>query len=149
MKKSLIIRSLSFSALTLLSVSCITKNGNSSDPYSNSNPYYGPQGAYTDNSAAAPIADSSGYVAPAPAESSYSAPPPPHQAPASSSYSAPSGGVGSKSHTVVHGDTLYSLARRYGTSVNAIKNTNGLNSNLIRLGQTLRIPTIPYSTHSN
>ncbi|MCF6311413.1 MAG: LysM peptidoglycan-binding domain-containing protein [Verrucomicrobiales bacterium] len=140
MKKSFIIRGLSFSALALLSVSCITKDGGS-DPYSNSNPYYGPQGAYGDNTAAAPVADSSGYVAPAPAENSYSAPPSPYQAPASNNYSAPSNsGGGSKSHTVVRGDTLYSLARRYGTSVNTIKNTNGLNSNLIRLGQNLRIP---------
>ncbi len=134
MNHSRIIRSLLFLTVTLVSVSCITKQ--SSDPYSNSNPYYGPQGAYGDNNAGAqPVPDSSGYVAPAPAEANYSAPP-------AAAYKAPasSGGGGSKSHTVSKGDTLYGLARRYGTSVNAIKNANGLNSDLIRLGQKLRIP---------
>lgn len=133
MNHSHIIRSLLFPALVLLSVSCINKKN--LDPYSNSNPYYGPQGAYGDNNAGVQhVADSSGYVAPAPAEANYSAPPAAtYQAPASS-------GGGSKTHTVSSGDTLYGLSRRYGTSVNAIKNANGLNSNLIRLGQNLRIP---------
>lgn len=44
------------------------------------------------------------------------------------------------SYTVVQGDTLYSLARRYGTTVNAIKNLNNLTSNNIDLGQELLIP---------
>ena len=43
-------------------------------------------------------------------------------------------------HTVVRGDTLYSLGRRYGTSVGAIQRANGLNGTLIRIGQSLRIP---------
>lgn len=137
MKHSRITRSLLLTALALFSVSCFTKK--QADPYSNSNPYYGPQGAYGDNSsgavAPAPVPDSGGYVAPAPAEPNYSAPP-------TSTYQAPrsSGGGGSKNHTVSKGDTLYGLARRYGTSVNAIKNANGLNSDLIRLGQKLKIP---------
>ena len=44
-------------------------------------------------------------------------------------------------HVVRYGDTLYSLARRYGTSVQAIMNTNGLrNANFIWAGQRLVIP---------
>ena len=43
-------------------------------------------------------------------------------------------------HTVVRGDPLYSLGRRYGTSVGAIQRANGLNGTLIRIGQSLRIP---------
>ena len=43
-------------------------------------------------------------------------------------------------HTVVKGDTLYSLGRRYGTSVGAIQRANGLDGTLIRIGQSLRIP---------
>jgi nucleoid-associated protein YgaU len=46
----------------------------------------------------------------------------------------------SRSHTVVKGDTLYGLARRYNTSVAKIKSANGLSSDLIRIGQRLRIP---------
>lgn len=43
-------------------------------------------------------------------------------------------------HIVKKGDTLYSLARRYGTSVSAIQKANGLSGNLIRDGKTLKIP---------
>lgn len=39
------------------------------------------------------------------------------------------------------GDTLYSLAQRFGTSVEAIKHVNNLNSDVIQLHQPLRIPT--------
>ncbi len=44
-------------------------------------------------------------------------------------------------HTVRSGDTLGAIANRYRTSVNAIKRLNGLNSNLIRPGQVLRVPS--------
>jgi len=43
-------------------------------------------------------------------------------------------------HKVVSGDTLYSLSRRYGVSVSSLKQTNGLSGDLIRQGQSLRIP---------
>lgn len=38
-------------------------------------------------------------------------------------------------------DTLYSLARRFGTTVDTIKKTNKLKSNLIKVGQQLKIYT--------
>lgn len=44
-------------------------------------------------------------------------------------------------YTVQSGDTLWQLSRRYGTTVDAIKQLNGLTSALIRVGQVLRIPT--------
>ena len=43
-------------------------------------------------------------------------------------------------HTVVKGDTLYNLSRRYGTSVSAIQRANGIKGTTIRLGQRLVIP---------
>ena len=44
-------------------------------------------------------------------------------------------------HVVRRGDTLYSVARRYGTTVNAIVRANGLrNPNWIYVGQRLVIP---------
>jgi LysM repeat protein len=44
-------------------------------------------------------------------------------------------------YTVQKGDTLYSMARRYGTSVNAIMAANGMTDpDHIRSGQSLRIP---------
>src|SRR5690606_18795454 len=43
-------------------------------------------------------------------------------------------------YRVVSGDTLYSIATRYGTSVNALKQTNNLTSNVLTIGQNLTIP---------
>lgn len=42
-------------------------------------------------------------------------------------------------HTVASGETLYSLFRRYGVSVDEIKKLNGLSSNTISIGQKLKI----------
>ncbi|MBK7406818.1 MAG: LysM peptidoglycan-binding domain-containing protein [Saprospirales bacterium] len=42
-------------------------------------------------------------------------------------------------HTVQAGDTLYSLSKRYNTTVEAIRQLNGLTGNLITIGQQLRI----------
>ncbi len=46
----------------------------------------------------------------------------------------------STKHLVKKGDTLYGLARRYGTTVSAIQRANGLSGTLIREGKTLKIP---------
>ncbi|MBQ6135298.1 MAG: LysM peptidoglycan-binding domain-containing protein [Bacilli bacterium] len=45
-------------------------------------------------------------------------------------------------YTVKKGDTLYNIARVYGTSVESIKNLNYLTSNDLYIGQVLRIPEI-------
>ena len=42
-------------------------------------------------------------------------------------------------HTVVRGDTLYSLSRQYGVTVNELKRWNNLDGDLIRIGQQLRV----------
>ena len=44
-------------------------------------------------------------------------------------------------HTVRPGDTLGAIARRYRTSVEAIRRLNGLRGTLIRPGQVLRVPS--------
>ena len=44
------------------------------------------------------------------------------------------------SYTVRWGDTLFSIARRFGTTVEAIKEANDLSSDLIIVGQKLTIP---------
>lgn len=43
-------------------------------------------------------------------------------------------------YTVVSGDTLYSIARKYNTTPDAIKRLNDLTSNTISIGQVLEIP---------
>ncbi|MCM1305640.1 MAG: LysM peptidoglycan-binding domain-containing protein [Lachnospiraceae bacterium] len=43
-------------------------------------------------------------------------------------------------YVVRSGDTLWLLAQRYGTTVDAIRNLNGLTSNMLNIGQVLRIP---------
>jgi peptidoglycan DL-endopeptidase LytE len=45
------------------------------------------------------------------------------------------------SYTVKAGDTLYALAKTFGTTVTDIKSINGLTADLIQIGQQLKIPT--------
>jgi len=52
----------------------------------------------------------------------------------------PSSSSNSKYHRIVSGDTLYGLARKYGTSVSAIKRANGMTSDVIFKGKTIKIP---------
>jgi membrane-bound lytic murein transglycosylase D len=52
------------------------------------------------------------------------------------------------SHIVTSGDTLSSLAIKYGTSVRDLRAQNGLNSELIRIGQALDILVPSASTKS-
>lgn len=47
---------------------------------------------------------------------------------------------GAPNYTVRRGDTLSHIAARFGVSVRALKRANGLSGDLIRTGQTLRIP---------
>lgn len=44
-------------------------------------------------------------------------------------------------YTVVSGDTLSAIAKRYGTTVDAIKTRNNLTSDFLRIGQALVIPS--------
>lgn len=44
-------------------------------------------------------------------------------------------------HLVVSGDTLWSLSRKYNTSVDAIRKVNNLSSDTLSIGQVLKIPT--------
>ncbi len=48
-------------------------------------------------------------------------------------------------YTVIKGDSLYSIAKRYNTSVNDIINTNNLKNINLYIGQKLRIPEKDYS----
>ncbi|MER3452036.1 MAG: glycoside hydrolase [Thermus sp.] len=45
-----------------------------------------------------------------------------------------------QTHTVAPGDTLYSIARRYGTTVEELMRLNRLESFLLKVGQVLQVP---------
>lgn len=53
---------------------------------------------------------------------------------------SPGPGTDIVEYVVRSGDTLWLLAQRYGTTVDAIRNLNGLTSNMLNIGQVLKIP---------
>jgi LysM repeat protein len=53
-----------------------------------------------------------------------------------------------KFYTVAPGDTMYGLAKRFGTSVDALKGQNGLNTEMILIGQKLLITDTPTVTRA-
>jgi LysM repeat protein len=53
---------------------------------------------------------------------------------------APASAAAAGSHTVAKGDSLAKIARIHGVSVGDLKSANGLQSDLIRIGQVLSIP---------
>jgi LysM repeat protein len=79
-------------------------------------------GASTTTLAATPAGESGGAIELASAGTSHSAAP------------------AAQYHKVTSGDTLFSLASRYRTSVSELKRVNGLTGDSIRSGQSLRIP---------
>jgi peptidoglycan DL-endopeptidase LytE len=53
-----------------------------------------------------------------------------------------------QTYTVRPGDTLYKIAQNYGTTVQAIKDENGLTSNVIYANQNLNIPSSARKTYT-
>ena len=51
-------------------------------------------------------------------------------------------------YTVVKGDNLYAIARKFNTTQNDIMKLNNLSSNLLSIGQVLKIPTISSKTYT-
>ena len=51
-------------------------------------------------------------------------------------------------YTVKSGDNLYSIGRKYGVSPQELMNYNNLTSNLLSIGQTLKIPTSSSGTNT-
>ena len=47
--------------------------------------------------------------------------------------------IGAIYHIVVKGETLYGISKKYNTTVQDIKSKNGLENNIISIGQKLRI----------
>ncbi|MEN3939768.1 LysM peptidoglycan-binding domain-containing protein [Prosthecobacter sp. SYSU 5D2] len=159
-------RLLTFAAVCSLLTSC--QNGQSlggNDPYVSNygndggyNPYPGQPG-YAQGGSSSSIPTYTPPPAPVEADPyAFNAPTSSSSSSGSSSYTAPKKTTtssskpktstkstakkssGSGSYKVVSGDTLYGIARKRSTTVAKIKSANGLKSDLIRPGQTLKIP---------
>ena len=52
------------------------------------------------------------------------------------------------SYTVKKGDDLYHISRRFGVTETALKQANGITSNLIHIGQKLNVPTKTKPAHA-
>ncbi|MCM1053315.1 MAG: LysM peptidoglycan-binding domain-containing protein [Ruminococcus sp.] len=61
----------------------------------------------------------------------------------------PPAGSNSNYYTIKKGDTLYTIARNYGITVNDLKNANNLANNNLTIGQTLIIPTTTNTSSPN
>lgn len=67
-------------------------------------------------------------------------------------YNNPEGGMTGNTYTVKNGDSLWSIAQKYNTSVAALKRVNNLTTNALRVGQVLKLPTeevIPPTNENN
>ena len=49
--------------------------------------------------------------------------------------------ISDNTYIVKKGDSLYSISNKYNTTVNELKNINNLSSNLLSVGQVLKLPT--------
>lgn len=119
---------LSFSPFLL--VSCANQGGG--EDYDVSNPYAAPDYGDATGTPYLPSDVNPAYDEPAVYEDTTPAAPQP---------SAPRAPAARDTiHTVVRGDTLWGLSRKYNVSVDAIKQANGMTKDTVVLGSKLRIP---------
>lgn len=114
--------------LAALAVSCGPQAGQ--DDYDVANPYAAPD--YVDDQGSPYQTNdvNPAYDAPAVYEEAAAPDPSPYQ-PAEAQ---------ARVHTVVRGDTLWGISRKYGVSIDAIKRANGLTRDTAVLGAKLQIP---------
>ena len=123
----------SIAAITVLFSSCATKSGG--EDYDVSNPYAAPD--YGDDSGSPYQASDVNPAYDAPAVYEDTAPVTPQR---TTSTPAPKPAASPKIHTVVRGDSLWAMSKKYGVSVAAIKQANGMTKDTVVLGTKLQIP---------
>ena len=122
---------IALSLLPLLLVSCSNQGG--VEDYDVSNPYAAPD---YDDTTGTPNPSLPSDVNPAYEETAVyeettpAVPEPAHTPPAPQA----------KVHTVVRGDSLWSIGKKYGVSIDAIKQANGMTKDIAVLGAKLKIP---------
>ena len=128
------------SAIALALASCATKK---EDAYDTSSPY-GPADASTESAPYQPVAPSNQtYDTPAEYEVAGNTPSSPNipATPAPSPPDAPASPAAiATTHTVVKGDTLGGIARKYKVTAASIKTANAMTSDVVVLGKKLKIP---------
>lgn len=128
----------SAATLTLASCNLFNKGGDNYDTagvdsaYDTSNPYGVPGGVSGESVPYQPVNPPADHPTYSQAAYEETAP----SAPTASSSSA----IGATTHTVVKGDTLWGISRKYGVSVDAIKRANGMTKDTVVLGTTIQIP---------
>jgi len=115
---------LALSLSPLLFVSCANQGGG--EDYDVSNPYAAPDYGDDTGSPYVPSDVNPAYDEPAVYQDTTPAAPAP----------APRARV----HTVVRGDSLWSISKKYGVSIDSIKQANGLTRDIAVLGAKLQIP---------
>jgi len=130
------------SAIAIALSSCATNSNNEYDtaygPADGGDAYEAaaPSNQTYDTPAAYEDAGAGNYNPNIPVPSAPSAP----SAPARTTPAPAAGGHIATTHTVVKGDTLGGIARKHKVSIASIKAANGMTSDVVVLGKTLKIP---------
>ena len=120
---------LPLAALSAILASCANQGGG--EDYDISNPYAAPDYGDPNGTPYQPSDVNPAYDAPAVYEDT---------APAADYTPAPAPAPSATVHTVVRGDSLWKISRKYGVTVDAIKQANGLRNDTAVLGAKLKIP---------
>ena len=123
---------LAFSLFPLLLASCADQVA---EDYDVSNPYAAPDYGDATATPSLPSDVNPAYDQPAVYEDTTPSVPP--SVPA---YTSPAPAATAKVHTVVRGDSLWSIGKKYGVPIDSIKQANAMTRDIVVLGSKLNIP---------
>lgn len=132
------IRIVAPSVIAIALASCASQK----DAYDTSNPYGAPDAGYAGAPATAPATEPANpvYDTPAAYEEGGAAPAPAPAYAATPAAPAPSGNGAAIIHTVVKGDTLSGLSKKYKVPSASIKQANRMTNDTVVLGRKMVIP---------